>query len=85
MRSNRLSYTPDFAEASSGKPVGFRKLTSLRPSFAGLPPEALAEAGGGNRVRTGDPKLAKLVLYQLSYAPESGTGQPSRPFYRIAH
>ena len=24
---------------------------------------------GGNRVRTGDPELAKLVLYQLSYAP----------------
>ena len=25
--------------------------------------------GGGNRVRTGDPELAKLVLCQLSYAP----------------
>ena len=24
---------------------------------------------GGNRVRTGGPELAKLVLYQLSYAP----------------
>ena len=24
---------------------------------------------GGNRVRTGDPELAKLVLCQLSYAP----------------
>ena len=29
----------------------------------------VAKAGGGNRVRTGDPELAKLVLYQLSYAP----------------
>ena len=25
--------------------------------------------GGGNRVRTGDPLLAKQVLYQLSYTP----------------
>jgi hypothetical protein len=28
-----------------------------------------AKHGGGNRVRTGGPELAKLVLYQLSYAP----------------
>jgi hypothetical protein len=26
--------------------------------------------GGGDRVRTRDPQLAKLVLYQLSYAPD---------------
>ena len=25
--------------------------------------------GGGNRTRTGDPLLAKQVLYQLSYTP----------------
>ena len=25
--------------------------------------------GGGSRTRTGDPLLAKQVLYQLSYAP----------------
>ena len=25
--------------------------------------------GGGDRIRTRDPQLAKLVLYQLSYAP----------------
>ena len=31
--------------------------------------EMLVTAGGGNRVRTGGPELAKLVLYQLSYAP----------------
>ena len=28
--------------------------------------------GGGNRTRTGDPLLAKQVLYQLSYTPASG-------------
>ena len=27
------------------------------------------EAGGGSRGRTGDIQLAKLALYQLSYAP----------------
>ena len=30
---------------------------------------ARSAGGGGNRARTGDPELAKLVLYQLSYAP----------------
>ena len=25
--------------------------------------------GGGNRIRTGDPLLARQVLYQLSYTP----------------
>ena len=29
------------------------------------------QPGGGNRVRTGDPELAKLVLYQLSYTPSN--------------
>ena len=30
-----------------------------------------AAAGGGSRTRTGDIRLAKPTLYQLSYAPES--------------
>ena len=29
--------------------------------------------GGGSRIRTGDPMLAKHVLYQLSYTP---SGRP---------
>ena len=28
-----------------------------------------SESGGGKEIRTPDPELAKLVLYQLSYAP----------------
>ena len=28
--------------------------------------------GGGKRVRTADPLLAKQVLYQLSYTPVNG-------------
>ena len=31
-----------------------------------------AELGGAGRVRTGDPLLAKQVLYQLSYGPILG-------------
>ena len=61
MRSNQLSYTP----------VGFQSQITAN-ARAGLPsttPASLpAKGGGGNRVRTGDPELAKLVLYQLSYA-----------------
>jgi len=32
----------------------------------------LFSLGGADRVRTGDPLLAKQVLYQLSYDPEQG-------------
>ena len=35
------------------------------PNFGGT-----SKAGGGERVRTDDPLLAKQVLSQLSYAPE---------------
>ena len=30
------------------------------------------KSGGGSRTRTGDIRLAKPTLYQLSYAPEAG-------------
>ncbi len=75
-RSNRLSYTPDYAKASSGKPFRAtrRRMARFRSHATGLPAEALAKAGGGNRVRTGDILLAKQVLYQLSYAPALAAG-----------
>ena len=31
---------------------------------------SVAVFGGGSRIRTGDPMLAKHVLYQLSYTPK---------------
>ena len=31
--------------------------------------------GGGSRTRTGDIRLAKPTLYQLSYAPGAGRGR----------
>ena len=75
-RSNRLSYTPDFAEASSDKPLetSSHRTWPSRRVRSGFPALALAKAGGGNRVRTGDILLAKQVLYQLSYAPAFAIG-----------
>jgi hypothetical protein len=65
-RSNQLSYTP------SGNPNSEFGISNFE-----LP--ARSAGGGGNRVRTGDPELAKLVLCQLSYAPglESQSGIPN--------
>jgi hypothetical protein len=34
---------------------------------------------GDNRIRTGDPLLAKQVLYQLSYVPSAMSPQAHRP------
>ena len=35
-----------------------------------------AEPGGGKRIRTADPLLAKQVLFQLSYTPVPVPGEP---------
>ena len=35
-----------------------------------------AESGAGNRIRTGDPQLGKLMLYQLSYSRVAATDLP---------
>ena len=46
-------------------------MDSLRPGgYQPLRPRA--KTGGADRVRTGDPLLAKQVLYQLSYDPIQG-------------
>ena len=54
-RSNQLSYTPG------------QTSRERRPA---RPPRPRG-AGGGSRTRTGDIQLAKLALYQLSYAPDA--------------
>jgi hypothetical protein len=38
----------------------------------------VARRPGGNRIRTGDPLLAKQVLYQLSYAPTASRPRQHR-------
>ena len=39
--------------------------------------------GGGNGIRTRDFQLAKLALYQLSYAPVVFSPEPTRPNSRV--
>ena len=39
--------------------------------------------GGGNGTRTRDFQLAKLALYQLSYAPVVFSPEPTRPNSRV--
>jgi hypothetical protein len=70
-RSNQLSYTPYFARRLR---LALRRASpDPQPACHPKPKSALggrrAKDGGGNRARTGGPELAKLVLYQLSYAP----------------
>ena len=38
------------------------------------------KSGGGSRTRTGDIRLAKPTLYQLSYAPSDAGGGVRQPF-----
>ena len=64
-RSNQLSYTP-VPDSGRHRP----------PSPAGAPARHPVRGGGGSRARTGGIQLAKLALYQLSYAP--GAGRLSR-------
>ena len=52
--SNQLSYRPFLGDGAGGC----------------LAAGGFGDASGGNRIRTGDPLLAKQMLYQLSYAPE---------------
>ena len=70
-RSNQLSYTPGSAlRAAQDHPARFHPETPRLPGDTrGCMSGPRAATGGGNRVRTGDPELAKLVLSQLSYAP----------------
>jgi hypothetical protein len=43
-----------------------------RPLFINFHCSSVAQDGGGDRIRTDDPLLAKQMLYQLSYAPVLG-------------
>ena len=42
---------------------------SYEPILSRASPLPLLLSGGGKRIRTDDPLLAKQVLYQLSYTP----------------
>ena len=54
--------------------------TKKAPHYRATP---FVSTGGGSRIRTGDPMLAKHVLYQLSYTPVKqiwGRWCPLEPF-----
>ena len=53
---------------------------SYTPASGNRPPRPPTGGGGGSRARTGGIQLAKLALYQLSYAP--GAGRLSRRVFR---
>ena len=76
-----------------GQPQGARQAAALEARNSAQPQgepgedlttcrQANRRRHGGNRIRTGDPLLAKQVLYQLSYAPvayQQETGQLDPP------
>lgn len=62
--------------ASSGRRIQLEDLPALQDRQSGHQ-MANHQAGGGDRDRTGDLKLAKLALSQLSYAPRSSRTGPS--------
>src|SRR5260370_2345382 len=41
-------------------------------------PKSLRRLGGRTRARTWDPMIKSHLLYQLSYAPGTGSGKPSQ-------
>ena len=47
-------------------------LSLERSIEGGAPPSIDDVLGAGNEIRTRDPNLGKVVLYQLSYSRESG-------------
>ena len=77
-RSNQLSYTPgNWSQVSSLKSQVRNRLAfgacdlRRRGAPCDLRRRRGAAVGGGSRTRTGDIRLAKPTLYQLSYAPDS--------------
>jgi hypothetical protein len=67
----RFASTFTEGEALKHPPGDISLMFASRPS-----PRARTGNYGDNRIRTGDPLLAKQVLYQLSYVPRNGH-QPS--------
>lgn len=73
----------------SGKMVGVTGIEPVTSSLSGTRSNQLSYTpgcvGGGNGTRTRDIQLAKLALYQLSYAPGYGTRNGHGPFASDAY
>ena len=71
---------------SLGRMVGVAGIEPATSSLSGTRSNQLSYTpgcvGGGNGTRTRDIQLAKLALYQLSYAPGGLTGTGHGPFAR---
>ena len=64
--------------SSSGRPWGQREARGINTGICtkkGHRRESMTFFRGDSRIRTGDPLLAKQVLYQLSYTPEGVPGR----------
>ena len=83
-RSSRL---PADTLHGIGKLVGVAGIEPATSSLSGTRSNQLSYtpgcAGGGNGIRTRDFQLAKLALYQLSYAP--GLPAAARPAFLAVH
>ena len=66
----KLLHQAPSGAAAKQRGVGLRDLHEKRP-----PTQVDDLFRGDSRIRTGDPLLAKQVLYQLSYTPECCAGQ----------
>ncbi len=75
LRLSRISDRNPLTDSCTSPPARCRPIRthSLRESLASAPP------GGADRVRTGDPLLAKQVLSQLSYSPIDRYPRPPFP------
>ena len=64
--------------SSPGRPWGQREARGINTGICtkkGHRRESMTYFRGDSRIRTGDPLLAKQVLYQLSYTPEVVPGR----------
>ena len=64
--------------SSPGRPWGQREARGINTGICtkkGHRRESMTFFRGDSRIRTGDPLLAKQVLYQLSYTPEVVPGR----------
>ena len=68
-------------EPTPAGPISCRRSTQKGAATFSM----MTSPGGGGRDRTDDPLLAKQVLSQLSYAPNTGKPRPTRAEARASH
>ena len=82
-KAGGLGGTPHSAPVGQQRSCGGNRSRRSRYLHEKRPRRSEAFLSGGSRIRTGDPMLAKHVLYQLSYTPVKqiwGRWCPLEPF-----